>query len=363
LPALTQATRMSIRIIPAIMSGGAGTRLWPVSTDAHPKQFHALAGSARSLFSETAARVQGTEGAVSFAPPLVLCNERHTRLVREHLKAANIEGAILVLEPLPRNTAAVGAIAAAVASEIDNEALVLLLPADHVIADAAGFRELIARAAPYAAERIVTFGIAPNRPATGYGYIKRGAPLGDGVFALDSFREKPNAETAAAYLADGGYSWNAGIFLFHPELLLKEFDASPAIRDTALAALKAARRQGDEIHIDEPLFAQAPSQPLDIAVMEKTARAAVAPCDIGWADVGAWDEIWRIAPHDGSGNVTDGVVIARDATNNLLRADGVKLCVQGVNDLIVIATEKAVIVLPRDQAQDVKALKEAAEKL
>lgn len=354
---------MSIRIIPAIMSGGAGTRLWPASTDAHPKQFLALAGGETSLFTQTAARVRGVHGDVSFAPPLILCNARHTDLTRAHLAAANIQGATLVLEPAPRNTAAVGAIAAAVAAEIDPQALVLLLPADHVIADTEGFRDVIARAAPFARERIVTFGIAPDRPATGYGYIKRGFSLGDGVFAIESFREKPNAETARNYLAEGGYSWNAGIFLFHPAVMLEEFSAAADIKDRALGALKAGRRTGDEIHLDAALFAQILSQPLDIAVMEKTTRAAVAPCDIGWTDVGAWDEIWRIAQRDEAGNAVQGAVVVRDAANNLLRADGVKLCVQGVNDLIVIATPDAVIVLPRDQAQDVKALRELADKL
>jgi mannose-1-phosphate guanylyltransferase/mannose-6-phosphate isomerase len=354
---------MSIRIIPAIMSGGAGTRLWPVSTDAHPKQFHVLAGGAESLFTQTAARVRGTHGAASFAPPLVLCNARHADLVRAHLAAADVQNATLVLEPAPRNTAAVGAIAAAVAAEIDPEALVLLLPADHVIADAEAFRAVVARAAPYARDRIVTFGITPDRPATGYGYIKRGGALGDGVFAIESFREKPNAETARTYLAEGGYSWNAGIFLFHPAVMLAEFDAAADIRERALDALKAARRAGDEIHLDAALFAQAPAQPLDIAVMEKTARAAVAPCDIGWTDVGAWDEVWRLTSKSGADNALIGTAAALDGEGNLVVGEGVKVCMAGVNNLIIIATKDGVAVLPRARAQDVKLLRELAEKL
>ncbi|MBC7770007.1 MAG: mannose-1-phosphate guanyltransferase, partial [Phycisphaerales bacterium] len=247
--------------------------------------------------------------------------------------------------------------------EIDPDALVLLLPADHVIADAAGFRAAIARAAPFARDRIVTFGITPDRPATGYGYIKRGAELGEGVFAIDSFREKPNAETATGYLAAGGYCWNAGIFLFHPATLLAEFAASADVRDKALAALAGAGRIGDEIRLDAALFSAAPSLPLDIAVMEKTSRAAVAPCEIGWADIGAWDEIWRISPRDANGNALQGAAIALDASNNLLRGDGVKVCVAGVSDLVVIATPEAVIIVPRERAQDVKLLREMAEKL
>ncbi|HYD87741.1 MAG TPA: sugar phosphate nucleotidyltransferase [Vitreimonas sp.] len=354
---------MTIRIIPAIMSGGAGTRLWPVSTEARPKQFHALSGGEASLFTETALRVKGAAGAVTFADPLILCNARHTALVRAHLAEAGVQPAALVLEPQPRNTAAVGAIAAALAQEIDADALVLLLPADHVIADAAGFRAVIERAAPFARERIVTFGITPDRPATGYGYIKRGERLGDGVFAIESFREKPNAETASAYLAGGGYSWNAGIFLFHPATLLAEFSASADVRDKALAALKAAERVGDEVRLDAAQFAQVPSQPLDIAVMEKTARAAVAPCEIGWADLGAWDEIWRVSPRDAGGNAVQGQAMALDASGNLLRGDGIKVCVAGVSDLVVIATPEAVVVIPRERAQDVKLLRELAAKL
>jgi mannose-1-phosphate guanylyltransferase/mannose-6-phosphate isomerase len=350
--------RMTHRIIPAIMSGGAGTRLWPLSTDAQPKQFHALGGS-ESLFTTTAKRVRGAVGDVSFAPPIVLCNETHLTMARHELGG---EAAAFVLEPVPRNTGAVAAIAAAVAAEIDPDALVLLLPADHIVADAAAFHAAISRAAPFARDRIVTFGIAPDGPATSYGYIHRGEALGDGVFAIDSFREKPNAETARQYLATGAYCWNAGIFLFHPARLLAEFDASAEIRESALAALSAATRRNGEIHLDASAFAQVPSQPLDIAVMEKTSRAAVVPCDIGWADIGSWDEIWRVSPQDDAGNATHGPVTILDASRNLIRSEGPKVCVAGVNDLIVVATDEAVIIVPRARAQDVKAMREAVLK-
>ena len=189
---------MTYRIIPAIMSGGAGTRLWPLSTDAQPKQFHALAGD-ESLFATTAKRVRGIVGDVSFSPPIVLCNESHLVMARQELGG---EAAAFVLEPVPRNTAAVGAIAAAVAAEIDPDALVLLLPADHIVADAAAFHAAIARAAPFARERIVTFGIAPDRPATGYGYIQRGAALGDGVFAIELLSRKAECGDGAAIFVD-----------------------------------------------------------------------------------------------------------------------------------------------------------------
>lgn len=352
---------MKQRIIPAIMSGGAGTRLWPASTEARPKQFHALNGP-HSLFAETVTRVTGETPSFSFAPPIVLANTAHAALVREHLAQAGATASAIVLEPAPRNTAAVGAIAAAIATETDPDALVLLLPADHVIADRAAFLDAIAQAAPVAKDRIVTFGITPDRPETGYGYIKSGEELASGVFAIESFREKPNLQTAQSYLDAGGYAWNAGIFLFHPRVMLQEFEASADIRDRALEALAGATRADGEIRIGADAFARVPSQPLDIAVMEKTKRAAVAPCDIGWADIGSWSEIWRLAPKDADGNALQGAIVARDAHNTLLHADGVKLAVQGVSDLVIVATKDAVIVLPRESAQDVKELREAALK-
>lgn len=353
---------MKHRIIPAIMSGGAGTRLWPASTEAKPKQFHALGGGG-TLMAETVQRVRGETHGLSFAPPIILCNVQHADLVREQLAEIGQAPAAIVFEPMPRNTAAVGAVAAALAAEIEPGALVLLLPADHVVEDRAAFLDVIERAAPFAQTHILTFGITPDRAETGYGYIERGAELGPGVFKIDSFREKPNTATAQGYLDHGGYSWNAGIFLFNPAVLLEEFAASADIRDGALTALKKARRVNDEVHLEEASFAKVPSQPLDIAVMEKTRRAAVAPCDIGWADIGSWDEIWRLSPRDLAGNATHGHVTTIDSENNLLRTEGPKICVAGVSDLIVIATAEAVVILPRDRAQDVKLLRELAEKL
>jgi mannose-1-phosphate guanylyltransferase/mannose-6-phosphate isomerase len=343
---------MTTRIIPAIMSGGAGTRLWPLSTEAHPKQFHALAGP-DSLFTRTVRRVSGDVGELSFAGPMVLCNARHAALVREHL--AGVAPTALVFEPAPRNTAAVAAIAAALAAETNKDALVLLLPSDHQIADVAAFHTAIARAAPFARDRIVTFGVTPDRPATGYGYIKRGAALGDGVFAVESFREKPDAATAQLYLDAGGYSWNAGIFLFHPQTLLAEFAASADIRDAALAALNAARRAGDEIHLDAPLFAQVPSQPLDIAVMEKTARAAVAPCSIGWADIGSWDEVWRLTPRNADGFAILGPAAAADVGK--MQASGMNARAIEGEGLLVIAAPDGLLIAPREVAADARRLK------
>lgn len=353
---------MKQRIIPAIMSGGSGTRLWPVSTDAKPKQFHAL-GGAGALMVETALRVRGETATLSFAAPIVLCNDAHAGLVSAQLNDADAPAQAIVLEPTPRNTAAVAVAAAAIAGAIEPEALVLLLPADHLVADRAAFHAAIERAAPFARERIVTFGVTPDRPETGYGYIKIGAQLGAGVFAIDSFREKPDAPTAQRYLDEGVYAWNSGMFLFSPRVLLQEFDHEPAVRDAVLEALRGAVREDALICLDAAAFAKAPALPLDIAVMEKTARGAVAPCDIGWADLGAWDEIWRLSPKDERGNAAHGPVVALDASGNLLRADGLTLCVAGVSDLIIVATPNAVLITPRERAQDVKTLKQMAEKL
>lgn len=350
---------MKHRIIPAILSGGAGTRLWPLSTESKPKQFHAIAGPV-SLFTATLRRVSADTEALSFGKPIVLCNAAHEALVREHLDGA--EAAAIVFEPVGRNTAAAAVIAAALSAEIDPDSLVLLLPADHLITDVAAFHASLARAAPMARERILAFGIVPSRPETGYGYIKSGAALSEGVFAIEAFHEKPDAQNAARYLAEGGYFWNAGMFLFSPRVLLAEFAASAAVRDAALEALHKAKRDGACIQLDAQSFARAPSLPLDVAVMEKTAKGAVAPCDIGWADVGSWDAVWRLSGKDAHGNALSGPVIGADAANTLVHADGVKVCVAGVSDLVVVATPEAVLVLPRALTQDVKALRERALK-
>jgi mannose-1-phosphate guanylyltransferase / mannose-6-phosphate isomerase len=346
------------RIIPAIMSGGAGTRLWPLSTEAHPKQFHALTGD-ESLFTQTVRRTSGTTPALSFAAPIVLCNARHETLARAHL--GGVSPTAIVLEPAPRNTAAVGAVAAALAAEIEPDALVLLTPSDHLTADTTAFHAALMRAAPFARDRIVTLGIAPDRPVTGYGYIKRGAALGDGVFAVESFREKPDEATARSYLAAGDCSWNAGIFLFRPATLLAEFTASPAVRDAALSALAKAQRDGDVIQLDAAAFECAPSLPLDIAVMEKTKRAAVAPCDVGWADVGSWDEVWRIAPRGVGGFATLGPAAAADLTK--MQASGVSAAAIDGDDLVVVAAPNGLLIVPRAMTRDAERLRTEAAKL
>lgn len=350
-----------IKILPAIMSGGSGTRLWPLSTPQRPKQFHAL-GSAVSMIAETALRLRGEIGGIRFLDPIAIASAPHAEIVEAELAAVGVPLLRNVLEPEGRNTAATAALAAAAGLEIDPDALVLLAPADHVIADAEGFRAAIARAAPYARERILTFGIAPDRPETGFGYIQAGEELGDGVCAIAAFKEKPIRTLAESYLAQGGYYWNAGIFLFAPQILLEEFGAHPDIRDRALAAYAAAGRDGARVNLGAE-FALTPSEPIDIAVMENTKRGAVAPVRVGWADLGSWAELWRLSPQDEAGNAAAGPVALKDCAGLMVRAEGVTVAACGVEDLIIVATRDAVLVIPKSRAQDVKAMVEAAAKL
>ncbi|ANP46802.1 mannose-1-phosphate guanylyltransferase [Candidatus Viadribacter manganicus] len=350
---------MSLRIIPAIMSGGAGTRLWPLSTEDHPKQFHALMGS-RTMFAETVARVSGDIGNIAFASPIALCGQKHLALARSAFAEVASAPAAIVIEPKARNTAAVAASAAGVAQELDPEALVLLLPADHVINDVAAFHDAIKTAAPFAKDRIITFGITPQSPAIVYGYIKRGAPLATGVFAIEAFKEKPDAPTAETYVRDGAYSWNSGMFLFSPRVLLGEFAANVAIRDLALASLQSARRSGDEIRLGTE-YETAPAMQLDVAVMERTVRAAVVPCDIGWADVGSWAEVLRLAPRNGDGFALLGAAASCDTSKML--ASGVRTATLDGEDLVVVAAEGGLMILPRERSTDVAALRALAEKL
>jgi mannose-1-phosphate guanylyltransferase/mannose-6-phosphate isomerase len=356
---------MTIKVIPAIMSGGAGTRLWPLSRDTQPKQFLPLAGD-DTMIQATALRFAAGAPGVAFLPPIVIANAAHHDLVMSQLASVGIVPAAVILEPMGRNTAATALLAADAAALLDPEALVLLTPADHRVRDPGAFRAAVARAAPFARERICTFGIVPDGPETGYGYIQRGAPLGDGVFAIRRFKEKPQAPEAAAMLVEGGFDWNAGIFLFAPALLVREFGHAADIRDTVRACSASAVTDHAAgcltIRLDPQGFAAVPSRPIDIAIMEKTAHAAVVPCDIGWTDVGSWASIWQLSPHDKDGNHVAGAVSQTDNTGALLISDGIPLLVSGVEDVVVIATRAGVLVLPRSRAQDVRALLEALPK-
>ena len=334
------------------MSGGSGTRLWPLSTDKKPKQFHALA-SELSMIQDTALRFHGDQ--IAFLPPIVICNHRHGELARAQLADLGIEPAAVILEPFGRNTASVAIVAAAWTLAHAPDALTLLLPADHVITDPDGFRSAIGKAVAAAGSEIVTFGIEPNGPETGYGYIQRGAALHEGVYRVARFVEKPNRKTAEGYLAEGGYAWNAGIFLYSPAVMLAEAQRlCPDIATAAVAALEGGAHDGPFITLDKAAFSACPSEAIDVAVMEKTDRAAMVPCDIGWADVGSWSEIWRQNVQGADGNYVKGDALVLETERSLIWSDGPSVAVIGMSDIVVIATAEHVLVLPKDRAQDVK---------
>ena len=349
--------RLSLKkkLIPAVMSGGSGTRLWPLSTDLKPKQFHALAGG-RSLIQESVARLRSST-ALEVTDPLLISNASHVDILEGQMAAAGCSPAAVILEPFGRNTAAVGAMAALAAQALDPEALVLLMPADHVISDAEGFTATITAAASAAQDFIVTFGVEPTSPETGYGYIESGDIIEGAVRRVVRFAEKPDLKTAEAYLADGRHLWNAGIFLFSPKVLLAEMERlTPAVVKASRAALDAGRRDGVAIHLDEAAFAACPSISIDYAVMEHTERAAVAPIGVSWADVGSWSELWRLGPREEANNFVHGDALLIDTSDCLVWSEGKTIGVIGVSDLIVVQTEDAVIVLPKSRAQDVKLL-------
>ncbi len=336
------------------MSGGSGTRLWPLSTAERPKQFHRL-GAPRSMIEETALRFSGVHGDIEFLAPVIIAGAVHRDLIRELLLGSGIQPSRIVLEPEGRNTAATAALAALVAAEIDPEAYVFLAPADHLVSKPEALVAAIRAAAPVVGERIVTFGITPTAPETGYGYILQAEAVSPGVHRVAGFKEKPNLEVAEQYLREGGYSWNSGMFFFSPKLLLQEFSIAGAdIRDGAEEAFRRAVRTGNEILLDAATFATVRNEAVDRAVMEKTSRAAVALCDIGWADVGSWAELWRLSDKDAEGNAVSGSVALLDSSNNLVRAEGIHVSVIGVSDLIVVASGNSVLIMPRSRAQDVK---------
>jgi mannose-1-phosphate guanylyltransferase/mannose-6-phosphate isomerase len=344
-------------ILPVILCGGAGTRLWPVSTEAAPKPFHALL-SDESLFQATVKRVSGAEG--EFLPPMIVCGRAHRDLVETQLVAIGTPASLVVLEPCGRGTAPIAAIASTLAAERWPDALVLMLSADHLIADTAEFRQTVARGAAIAEDWIVTLGITPSRPETAYGYIRRGAALGEGLYGVDRFVEKPDLATAKAFVASGEHSWNAGVFLFSPALMLAELRAArPDIAEAAIAALPA-RAAGGVIELDEARFHACPGEAIDRAVMERTSHAAVAISTFDWADIGAWDEVWRLSGRDGAQNAVRGDVDLAETSGSLIWSDGPTVAAIGVADLVIVATAKAVLVVPKARAQEVRAAAERA---
>lgn len=349
---------MPVRLIPAVLSGGSGTRLWPLSTDAAPKQFHALV-SGRTMLQETLNRFIAGPRTIEVLEPILICSERHRETVSEQLRELAVRPSAVVLEPMGRNSAPAAVAAARLALESDPDALVILMAADHHIADSAGFGEAVARAYETAREHIVTFGVAPTSPETGYGYIEAGETLDGPVRKVVRFAEKPDLATAETYVAGGRHLWNAGIFLFSPKVLLAEMERfEPEVVAAVDLALAQGRRAGATITLHAEAFGRCPSISLDYAVMEKTDRAAVTPIGVPWADIGSWSELWRLGPHDGQGNMLKGDALAIDSEDTLVWAGSRTVGVIGVKDLVVVETDTAVLVLPRERAQDVKLLVE-----
>ena len=343
------------RIVPVILSGGSGTRLWPVSRESFPKQLWPLV-SDRTLLQETALRAHGD----GFAPPVVVCNQEHRFLIAEQLRAVGIADARIVLEPVGRNSAPAIAAAAALIAEHDPDAVLWMLAADHVIDDTEALhRSFAAAAAAARAGRVVTFGMRPTAPESGYGYIAIGAALDDapGVFAVARFIEKPDPATAAQFAADRQHLWNSGMFVFTARTLLGEMaEYAPDVLRAARQAVAERREDLDFIRLGVEAFAASPSISLDYAVAERTTRAAVVPADIGWSDVGSWGALWELGRKDADGNVAVGDVLLEGARNCYVRSDGMLAAVVGLEDAVVVVTEDAVLAMHRDQAQDVKRL-------
>ena len=344
-------------IIPVILSGGSGTRLWPLSRETYPKQFLPLADR-NTMLQNTALRVAGLN---DMAAPVVVCNEEHRFMVAEQLRAVGIHPAAVMLEPVGRNTAPAVAMAALHAQSENGGAdpLLLILPADHVIADVAGFRAAILQVAPQAeAGRLITFGIVPTAAETGYGYIKAGAPLNDqGVCAVERFVEKPDQATAERYLASGDYYWNSGMFLFRASTFLAELERfAPAILAACQHALAGGRADRDFLWLDRAAFAACPKDSIDYAVMEKTDHAVVTPLAVGWNDVGSWSALWEVGERDADGNIERGDVISLETRDSYIDAASRLVATVGVEHLVVVETADAVLVAGKDRVQEVKAV-------
>jgi mannose-1-phosphate guanylyltransferase/mannose-1-phosphate guanylyltransferase/mannose-6-phosphate isomerase len=339
------------KIVPVILSGGSGTRLWPMSRPERPKQMLALTAD-DTMLQLTAGRAVGDD----YAAPIVVANARHADLVEEQLAAIGATPQALILEPIGRNTAPAIALAA-IAAGGGSDAL-LVMPSDHVIADLAAFHAAIAAALPLVDDGwLVTFGINPDAPETGYGWIKIGEAIAHGVHRVDRFVEKPPRDKAEAMLASGDHAWNGGIFLFRADTYLAALAAfAPGILAATEAAMAHAERAGTRIYPDADAFAASPDDSIDYAVMEKAARVAVAPVAMGWNDVGSWDALHAISAQDGDGNAHRGDVLAVDTDGCFVRSDGIRISLVGVSDLIVVASGNDVLIMPRGRSQEIKKL-------
>lgn len=368
-----------MKIQPVILSGGSGTRLWPLSREHFPKQLLALCGQ-QTMLQETIRRLESLEhkysakGDFAVVAPILVCNEQHRFLIAEQVREIGVESAAIILEPVGKNTAPALTLAALTALEMADDAVMLVMPADHVVKKVDVFHDAIRHGFTLAKENyIVTFGIIPTAPETGYGYIRAGgtlpAPAGSSeslkAQQIAAFVEKPDCETATAYLEAGNYFWNSGIFMMRASLWMKEIENKRSdIASICRQAFQAGKHDSDFRRIDEKTFQTCPSDSIDYAVMEKivadhgdsitATKAAVIPIDVGWSDVGAWNALWEVMPGDEDGNVTKGDVIAYDTNDSLVMAEHRLVAAVGVKDLVIIETADAVLVADKKNAQHVK---------
>jgi len=351
-----QAAAAMTALVPVILCGGTGTRLWPLSRASYPKQYWALAGDGEeTLLQQTHQRLTGI---AELAPPLLICNEDHRFIVAEQMRQVEVEPAAILLEPVGRNTAPAVAVAALQATAQGDDPLLLVLAADHVIRDGAAFRRAV-EAGRAAAEsgQLVTFGIVPTAPETGYGYIEAAEPLAAAPVPIVRFVEKPDRATAEHFLATGRFTWNSGMFLFKASAILSELERlAPEVVSACRSALEHDTPDLDFLRLEREAFAGCPNVAIDVAVMERTDRGAVLPLEAGWSDVGSWSALWETADQNPDGNVLRGRVISEDSQNCYLRSEHRLLVGLGVNDLVVVETDDVVLVAHRDKAQDVKGI-------
>jgi mannose-1-phosphate guanylyltransferase / mannose-6-phosphate isomerase len=340
-------------LIPVILSGGAGTRLWPLSRELYPKQLLALT-SGHTMLQETARRLAGIDGA---RDPIIVCNEAHRFAVAEQIRTLGLKPGAILLEPAGRNTAPAVALAAFQALAVDPDAVMVVAPADHVVRDARRFQQAAAVAAGLAAEdKLVTFGIVAHAPETGYGYIRRGAGEGPS-FPVAQFTEKPALEVAKKFVASGDYYWNSGMFVFKAARYLAELGTyAPDILDASKAAFEAAKADLDFVRVDKAAFEKCRSDSIDYAVMEKTGAAVVLPLDAGWSDVGSWASLFDALPADEEGNVLKGDVLVHDTHDCYVHSTSRLVAAVGLYEHVIVETKDAVLVAPKDRVQDVKEL-------
>ena len=345
-------------ICPIVLSGGSGTRLWPLSRAMYPKQFIRFSRAQSSSFLSST--LQRLPVSAEFAAPIVIGNNDHRFLIEEEAARAGVTPRAIILEPVARNTAPAIAVAALFVASEDPGGVLVVMPSDHVIKDEPGFVDAVLRATKVAATgKLVLFGIKPDAPHVGYGYIRRGAPLAgfEGVYSVAAFAEKPDKPTAERYLADADYAWNSGIFVLGARAFLDELALlEPKILEAAREALAGAKEDLGFLRLDAKAFAAAPAISVDYAVMERTGSAAVLPLDIGWNDVGSWSSLWDLAPRDAKGNAVEGDVLLEATSDCYIHSERALVATLGVRDLVIVDTPDALLVADRSKAQDVSSI-------